>query len=112
MSQIKEFLNKNFKQPHVNKNIWTSYLDEDSPSGNGWVDLNVTHANKDQCAIKVYYFGQDLPEGQKGKKAGNLKVELYLISFYEWETFFEDYIENLQDLKFIFNSLGIKYTEC
>ncbi len=78
---------------------------------NEWKDLNITHAHKDFCMIKVYFHGFELPEGQIGKKQSNCRIELYLNSYYSWDTFFEGYVSNLETLKIIFNCIGISYTE-
>ncbi len=117
MSEITEFLYRNFQRPHSNKNIWTSYeeiqLDGSPPEEEmvltEWTEFNVTHANKDFGCVKVLWFGFDQKDGQIGKRQANCKIELYLNSYYTWDTFFEGYVPNLATLKIILDCIGIPY---
>lgn len=120
MDEIGVFLSNNFHQPHTNKNIYTSYeeielcgitRDEEMVFDGFDVNLNITHSHKDYCNVKIYYHGQELPEGQIGKKQGNCKIELYLPSWCSWDTFFEGFVPDLVTLKTIFNCIGIPYAD-
>ena len=120
MSDIAEFLSKNFHQPYPNKNIWCSFEEVQDDGGipsdlepvfNEWRNLNVSHAHKDFCQIKVYFYGFGLPAEYDGKHQSNCTIELYLNSYCTWDTFFEGYISNLETLKIIFNCIGIPYID-
>lgn len=108
---IANFLNTNFHgyDQFPNNRVWMSFKDEDDKGD--MRELGITHAGKDLAHIRIYYFGQDLPLKQIDKQQGNLKIEMQLLSYYEWEVFFEGYISDLTGLKFILNSIGIKFVE-
>jgi len=104
MNEITEFLSINFYQPYPNKRIWASFESLDDPWEVGWVDLAKEFANRTACHIKVYFdkIEDDTP---------NLRIELITVVDMDWEQVFWGDIESLEDMKFIFNCIGIKYTE-
>lgn len=109
MNEITEFLDEHFNRFDVfpYQRIWSSYINEDDKGP--MVELDTCHAGKDLAHFRIYYFGQDLPNKQIDKRQANLKIELSLMSYYEWEVFFEGYIDQLSHLQFILNSIGIIY---
>lgn len=100
--QIIEFLNSNFHKIHKNPCTWVSYTsydeDPDYPT-EPMLNLTKSHAHKDLAHIKIYYFGLEQ----------SVKLELRLMSYCEWESFFEGYISSLNDLKFIMDCIGIPH---
>lgn len=100
--QIVEFLNANFHKVHKNPSIWTSYTefyeDPEYPSG-VLTELTKIHSHKTLAHVKIYYWGLD----------ESMKIELYLNSYNEWESFFEGYIKSVHDLQFIIDCIGIPY---
>lgn len=99
---IIDFLNLNFKQIHKNPRIWvnyTSYDEEPDYPTEPMLNLTKSHSGKGLAHVKIYYFGLEQ----------SMKIELRLMSCYEWEPFFEGYISSLWDLKFIMNCIGIPY---
>lgn len=100
--KITAFLNLNFHNIHQNPRIWTSYTEFDEHPDfpiQTMTTLTKSHSNKDLAHIRIYFFDTD----------ENIKIELYLISCYEWESFFEGYINSVNDLKFIMTCIGIPY---
>lgn len=104
MDKIQEFLKKNFYQPYPNKRIWASFESLDDTWEVGWVDLTKEFANRTACHIKVFFdkIEDDTP---------NLRIELIAVVDMDWEQVFWGDIKKLEDIKFIFNCIGIKYTE-
>lgn len=111
MSEITEFLSKNFhKHPQFpNREFYCSWSDPDDVFGTGCRNLSVCQG-KDLASIQILYFGEYQPL-REGKVQTNIKIELFLMTQYEWETFFEGYVPDLETLKIIFNCIGIQYID-
>jgi hypothetical protein len=104
MNNIKEFLSKNFYQPYPNKRIWASFTNSEDPWESEWIDLTKEFANRTPVHIKVYFdkIEDDTP---------NLQISLLTVVDMEWMQVFWGDIKSLEDMKFIFNCIGINYTD-
>lgn len=102
---IVSFLRKNFHQPYSNKRIWASYKDREDYWKDGWVDLTKEFANRTGVHIQVIF-------GNIKDETPNLQISLFTVVDMDWMQVFWGDIKSLEDLKFIFNCIGIKYTEC
>lgn len=101
---IVNFLIKNFYQPYTTKRIWASYENREDYFQSGWVDLTKEFANRTGVHIQVIF-------GKIEDETPNLQINLFTVVDMDWMQVFWGDIEKLEDLKFIFNCIGIKYTE-
>ncbi len=104
MSNITEFLDRNFHQPYPNKRLWASFQNFDDPWETGWVHLTKEFVNRTACHIKVFFdkIEDDTP---------NLRIELFTVVDMDWMQVFWGDIKTLEDMKFIFNCIGIQYID-
>lgn len=65
-----------------------------------FLDLKKKIAKKGIAKVRVLLYKQD-------KEGLELKIEMQVISHYEWETMFEGFVENENEFELIFKCLGI-----
>lgn len=102
MSEIKEFLSKNFHQPVPNKRFWTSY--KDVHSDDEWIHLTREFANRTACQVEINF-------GELENSTPNLVINLFTVVDMEWMQVFWGDIKDLDGLKFIFDCIGIPYND-
>lgn len=82
--------------------IWLSGNPESSEAVSKFTELYRTHSGKGLVGVRVLVYSNNYDE-----KEVNLKIELYLNSYCEWDTFFEGWITSIDNLKIILQSVGL-----
>jgi len=95
-----------YKGRGANNGIWESWKGkEETMCDNAqWVHLTKPHSWNDSAHIRVYYYINQYPEYWQGHE---IKIEMNILSYCEWETVFEGWIDNVDELKQIFKFVGI-----
>lgn len=106
---VTDFLDRNFyyKGRGANNGQWDSFEDEDNKGY--FLELAKPHSWKTLAHIRVRYYTQ---EYEQYKDCGHeITIEMYLNSYCTFDTVFEGWVENIEELKTIFKCLGIDYYE-
>lgn len=100
--QIIDYLHTDERFYHHGKTVtdfFMSWEKGDKYQGD-FLDLKKSHSGKTLAKAQILVFTNDCEEVE-------LKVELYLNSYLEWETFFEGWVENLDEFKTVLKMVGL-----
>ena len=81
---------------------WITTWEKGDEDQGGLVDLCREHSLKSLAKIRVLVFSNRYSE-----EGLNFKIELNLSSYCEWETFFEGWVDSLDEFRLILKSVGI-----
>lgn len=64
-------------------------------------DLKRLHSGKNPSGVRILIFSESNTE------LVNYKIEIYLNSYCEWYTFFEGWVDNIEEFNIIFKAVGL-----
>jgi hypothetical protein len=67
-----------------------------------FIALKKDHSAKSLAKVEICIYADNY-----GSKEVEFKIRLYLVSYYEWETFFEGWAENLDEFKMAMKMIGL-----
>jgi hypothetical protein len=67
-----------------------------------FIPLKKDHSGKSSAKVEILVF----PDTYSATEV-NLEIKLYLPSYLEWDTFFEGYVENIDELKLVMKMIGL-----
>lgn len=106
--QIKEFLGRYlyYKGRGANNGVWESWegKGEDAELNAPFRKLAKPHSWKTLAKIRVYYFINEYPGIWSGHE---IKIEMKLNSYLEWDSVFEGWVDDVDELILIFKTVGI-----
>lgn len=110
--QIIKFLNENliYKGRGANNGVWESWPGkrEEDEFNASFVELTKPHSWKTLGKIRVYYYINEYPELFSGHE---LSIQIALNSYLEWDTFFEGWVDDIDQLKLVFKMVGIPFKQ-
>jgi len=68
-----------------------------------WFCLHMNIANKKNCKFRI----TEYPFEERQSNCSEIIIEFYLPSCFEWETFFEGFVEKEEELLTVFKCLGL-----
>lgn len=79
----------------------SSWEKGDEDKGN-FIDLKKDHSSKSSAKVEIHIY-----TNMYSNREVEFKIILYLVSYYEWETFFEGWAENLDEFKMVLKMVGL-----
>jgi hypothetical protein len=104
--ELIQFLNSFlfYKGRGANNGVWGSFKGKEE--GSPFLDLLKPHSWKTFGQAKIYYYINEYPESYDGHE---IRIELRLNSYLEWDTVFEGWIDTLDEFKTILKCIGINF---
>lgn len=103
--QLVEYLmtNKRFVYHGYTGTYFFMSYEKGEPGYNSYpyTDFKRLHSGKNPSGVRILIFSEEDTE------LVNLKIEIYLNSYCEWTTFFEGWIDNMEEFEIIFKAVGL-----
>lgn len=78
-----------------------SWYKGDTTKGN-FIPLNKAHSGKTSAKVEILIFTDNYETNEV-----ELTIKLYLPSYLQWDTFFDGWVENLEEFKLVMKMLGL-----